>query len=71
MAADIGEHGERAGGDDGAADGESVEAVGEVDGVLAPIDDENDESDERQKREQAQMRNAAEPHATADPGESA
>ena len=33
VAADVGEHGERAGGDDGAADGESVEAVGEVDGV--------------------------------------
>ena len=33
VAADISEHGERAGGDDGAADGESVESVGEVDGV--------------------------------------
>ena len=33
VAADVGEHGQRAGGDDGAADGQAVEAVGEVDGV--------------------------------------
>ena len=37
VAADVGEHGERAGGDDGAADGEAVEAVGEVDGVAEPM----------------------------------
>ena len=33
MAADIGEHSERAGGDDGAADGEAIESVRKIDGV--------------------------------------
>ncbi len=52
VAADVGEHGERAGGDDGAADGEAVEAVGEVDGVGGAHEHEDDEGDEGQKDEQ-------------------
>ena len=33
VAADIGQHGERAGGDDGAADREAIETVGQIHGV--------------------------------------
>ena len=44
VAADVGEHGERAGGDDGAADGEAVEAVGEVDGVGGAHQHKDDEA---------------------------
>ena len=33
VAADVGEHGQRAGGDDGAADGQPVQPVGQVDGI--------------------------------------
>ena len=61
VAADIGEHGERAGGDDGAADGESVEAVGEVDGVRGAHQNEDDERDEGHKGQQAEMRQGAGP----------
>ncbi len=68
VAADVGEHGERAGGDDGAADGEAVEAVGEVDGVGGAHEHEDDEGDEGQKGEQAEMRDGAEPGATARSG---
>src|ERR1700678_1124902 len=42
VAADVGEHGERAGGDDGAADSQAVEAVGEVDGIRGAHEDEDD-----------------------------
>ena len=54
VAADVGEHGQRAGGDDGAADGEAVEAVGEVDGVGRAHQHEDDEDDEGHKGEQSQ-----------------
>ena len=50
VAADVGEHGERAGRDDGAADGEAVEAVGEVDGVGGAHQNEDDEARQRAQR---------------------
>ena len=61
VAADVGEDGERAGGDDGAADGEAVEAVGEVDGVGGAHQHEDDEGDKGQKGEEAEMRNGRGP----------
>ena len=61
VAADIGEHGERAGGDDGAADGQPVEAVGKVDGVGGADQHKDDKDDEGQKRQKAQVRDGAKP----------
>ena len=61
VAADIGEHGERAGGDDGAADGEPVQAVRQVDGVAGTHEHKHDEDDERDEREPVHMRDDAHP----------
>ena len=61
VAADIGEHGERAGGDDGAADGEAVKAVGQVDGVGGADEDKDDKDDKGQKGKEAQVGNGAGP----------
>src|SRR6202043_2896964 len=61
VAADVGEHGERAGGDDGAADGQAVEAVGEVDGVAGAGDDDHHEEDEGQKVQPVHVGDDAEP----------
>ncbi len=61
VAADVGEHGERAGGDDGAADGQAVETVGEVNGVGGAHEHEDYECDEGHKDEEFQVRNGTWP----------
>ncbi len=48
-----------AGGDDGAADGQAVQAVGQVHGVARADDDQGDEDDEGQEGEHTQMGNRA------------
>src|SRR5882724_3711143 len=55
VAADVSEHGERAGGDDGAADGEAVETVSEIDSVGRAGDDDCDEDEKRKKCERPEM----------------
>src|ERR1700757_3158829 len=60
MSADVGKDGEGSGGYDGAADGEAVKAVGEIDGVARKDDDQDDEDDERQEGQQADVRNVRE-----------
>ena len=59
VSADVGEHGQRAGGDHGAANGETVKPIREVHRVAGPDDDENHKSDERQESQRPQMRDAA------------
>ena len=61
MAADIGQHRQRAGRDDGAADRQAVEAVGQVHRVAGAGDDEHHEDHERQERQPVQMRDVAHP----------
>ena len=61
VAADIGEHGQRAGGDDGAADGQTVEAVGQVHRVRRADQHKDDPNDKGQKRQEAQVRNRSGP----------
>jgi hypothetical protein len=58
MAADVGKHRQRAGRDQRAADGQPVEAVGQVDRVAGADEHEDDEDDEGQKRNRPQMRMA-------------
>ncbi len=53
--ADVGEHGQRAGGDDRAADGQPVEAVGEVHRVAGADNDDRDKEHERQKRQRRKI----------------
>src|SRR5262249_50949287 len=55
VAADVGKDGEGAGGDNSAADGETVEAVGEIDGVRRAGDDDGDENKKRQKGERPEV----------------
>src|SRR6267154_2823684 len=55
VAADISEHGERAGSDDGAADGEAIEAIREVDSVGRAGDDDRDKDQKRKKCERPKM----------------
>src|SRR5262249_15723361 len=55
VATDVGEDGEGAGGDDGAADGETVEAVGEGDGVGGAHRDEDDKTGEGPEGQQFEM----------------
>src|ERR1035437_8189192 len=61
VAADVGKHGERAGGDDCGADGQPVKAVGQINCVGRTDQHEYDKSDEGQKRQEAQMRNRGGP----------
>ena len=56
VAAGVGEHGERAGGDDHAADGEPVQPVGEVDGVRWSHHHQRHEDAERQERQRRRSR---------------
>ena len=56
VAADVGEHRQRTGGNQRAADGESVKPVRQVDGVGGAHQHEDHKDDERQKRERPQMR---------------
>ena len=70
VAADVGEHGERAGGDDGAADGEAVQAVGQVDGVAwSPSDTSMTKMTNGRKARKPQMRDVAAANATRGRGE--
>jgi len=55
VAAHIGEHSERARGDDGAADGEAVETVGEIHGIRGTRDNNRDKQKKGQKRERPEM----------------
>src|SRR5690242_20249543 len=55
VAADVSEHGERAGSDDGAADGETVEAVGEIDGIRRAGDNDGDKDEKWKKCERPKM----------------
>ena len=59
VAADVGEHGQRAGGDDRAADGQTVEAVGEVHRVGGADNHQDDKDDEGKKGQRPQMRQCA------------
>src|ERR1017187_1705188 len=56
VAAEVGEDGERSGGDHGATDGETVEAVGKIHGVAGPDNHDDNEDHEGQKGEGPQMR---------------
>ena len=56
MAADVGKHGERSGGDHRAADGQAVQTVGEVHGVAGSHNHEHHENHERQKRQRPELR---------------
>src|SRR3989338_4262222 len=55
VAADVGERGEGAGGDGHAADGEPVQAVGEVDRVRRAHQHQHDEDDEGQRRQRQRV----------------
>src|SRR5256885_11663239 len=55
VAADISEHGERACSNDGAADGEAVETVGEIDGVGRAGNDDCDKDQKGKKCERPKM----------------
>ena len=51
MTADVSEHGQRPGCDHGAANGQSVQPVGKVDGIAGPDNHQHDENYEWQKRQ--------------------
>src|ERR1035438_3971449 len=61
MAGDVGEHGESGGRDDGASDGQTVEAIGEVDGVGRAEPNEDYKSNEGNKDEKTEQRNRGRP----------
>src|SRR6185312_10575912 len=56
----VGEDGEGSGGDDGAANGEAVKAVGKVDGIAVADDDQDDENYKRDKGNEREMWDVAE-----------
>ncbi len=56
MTANVGKHRQRAGGDQRATDGQTVEAVREIDRVGGPYQHKDNENDEWQKRDGPQMR---------------
>ena len=56
VAADIGEHGQRSGGDDGAADSQAIQAIGKVHRIAGSDNYQRYEGDEWQKRQRPQMR---------------
>src|ERR1035437_10192738 len=60
-AADVGEHGQGAAGDDVAADGQPIQSVGQVNGVGRTDQHEDDKSDKGQKGQQAQVGDGAGP----------
>src|SRR2546430_13368086 len=55
VAADVSEHGERAGSNDGAADGQAVETVGEIDGIGRAGNDDCDKDQKGKKCERPKM----------------
>ncbi len=61
MAADVGEHRQRSGSDDGAADGQSVQAIGKVYRIRRAHQDEDNKDDEGHKGEKSQMRQRCRP----------
>jgi hypothetical protein len=61
VAADVGEHGQRSGGNDGAADGKSVETVGKVNSIGRADQDKHDPQNEGNECEQREMRNRGGP----------
>ena len=68
VAADVSEDRESASGDDGAADGEAVEAVSEVNSVGGAHQNEYDEGDEGKIDEEAEMRDCCRPEVPLEVG---
>ena len=60
ISADVRKHGERRGGDDGAADGQPVQPIGQIDCVAGEDDDQGNEDHEGQEGQYSQMRNRTE-----------
>ena len=61
VTADVGEHGQRGGGDDGAADGKAVEPVSEIDCVGGTHEHKDHENDKGQEDQKAEMRDGRNP----------
>ena len=59
VAADIGKHRERRGGDDCAADGQAVQTIRQVHGIARTDNDQRHKENERNKRQDAEVRNCA------------
>jgi hypothetical protein len=59
VSADVREHGERGGGDDGATDGQPIQPIGEIHRVARANDDERDKENEGQESYDPEMRNRA------------
>ena len=69
VAADVGQHGQRARGDHGAADGQPIQPIRKVHRVARTHDHEHHENDERKKRQRPQMRIAFQTLRPPDPDE--
>ncbi len=57
VAAHVGQHGQRARGNDRATDGQSIQSIGQIHCIAGADDHQDDEENKRQKRQHAQVRN--------------